>query len=110
MNDTHTDGKERSVEDLSNLELAEWFNEKNGCDLYEQALKLSEEQGEVSEAVLGYSGDLLFKESMNENDVRHELADLFATGYYVAALCGIEDFDGTVRARLVGNLAREGSS
>ena len=96
--------------DVDLEQLATEFNEQNGLELLEQTVKLSEETGEVSEAVLGVTGRLLFKEPFDVEDVADELVDLIVTARYVADLAGVEDLDSRVRERLEENLDREGSS
>lgn len=110
MSERPSNGTDRIDGEPTNYKLAERFNNQNGCSLREQALKLSEESGEVSEAVLGYTGDLLFKDEMNAEDVGDELADLCATAHYVAELVGIDDLDDRIQVRLFGNIARNSLS
>lgn len=84
------------------------FCDDNDLSLFEQALKLSEEEGEVAEAVLGLEGELLFKDGFTEDDLEYELAQVIHTAYTVGHLAGIDVSDVKTRTREVGaeNLER----
>lgn len=87
-------------------ELVEVFNDTHGCSIEEQALVLSEESGEVCEAVNSLLGNKLFKPDGTKEDVKDELADVIYTCYSIAYLADIDGLDERVKKRAEWNLNR----
>ena len=77
-------------------EYTEWYKAKNPRNILVSAIKLSEEAGEVAEAIIAFTGEsknklrkILNKGQTPREAVMEELGDVIVVCLNIATLCGI---------------------